>query len=153
MYPWDYIFYCLSIYFKRILILLLLHIDICTRFKKAGRKAMYLYCVYPAISQIPKQQPDCLQIAFFFMVFYENFALLPFLTVALRELGGAGSSNPFRAHEFTRSFIFVWVFYFSCAMLYQRKQNVEHKLLSFPEHLQFVRGSCSSNISFLCSVL
>ena len=55
----------------------------CTRFKKAGRKAMYEYCVYPAISQNPKQQPDCLNIAFFFMV----SALLPFLTVALRESG------------------------------------------------------------------
>ena len=46
---------------------------------------------------------------------------------------GAGTSNPFRAHDV--------------------KQNVEQELLSFPEHLRFFKGSCSSIISFLCSVL
>ena len=45
---------------------------------------------------------------------------------------GAGTSNPFRAHEFTRSFFLLCGRFTSvAAMLYQSKQNVEQELLSF----------------------
>ena len=67
--------------------------------------------------------------------------------------GGAGTSNPFRAHEFTRNLFLCGCFTSVAAMLYQRKQNVEQELLSFPEHLRSFMGSCSSIINFLCSVL
>ena len=38
--------------------------------------------------------------------------------------GGAGTSNPSRAHEFTRSF-YLHMFYFCCLYVISKNQNVE----------------------------
>jgi hypothetical protein len=108
----DFIFNCLSIYLTRILSLLLLHIDnirtlsenikfLSTRFKKVGRKAslwwaflscfaatMYVYCVYPAMSEIPKQLPNYLKIVSFeSFLMISALMLLLFLIVALHKSG------------------------------------------------------------------
>ena len=61
--------------------------------------------------------------------------------------GGPGTSSPSRSHAFTRGF-YLQVFYFCCRYVISKNQNVEKKLLSIPEPLQFVQDLLFFNLQF-----